>query len=114
MNGFRHRLLEPLPYLYRLGDFNKAVDDATRAIALNPDSAKGYLNRGHAYRELKEYEKALADIDQALKMHKGLAPAYYNRSRIYEAMANADMEKAKNWASSSKSNAADDDKDDDE
>ena len=47
-------------------------------------------------------------------MHKGLAPAYYNRSRIYEAMANADMEKAKKLGFVIKSNAADDDKDDDE
>jgi tetratricopeptide (TPR) repeat protein len=48
------------------GDFDSAIADYTKAIALNPKLAAAYDRRGFAYYKLARYEAALADYDAAL------------------------------------------------
>jgi suppressor of tumorigenicity protein 13 len=45
--------------------YKAVVADATLALSLNPDSAKGYRARGKARRFLGEYEGSCADLAQA-------------------------------------------------
>ena len=45
-----------------LGDKEGAIADYNQAIRLNPDNAKAYKNRGHAYRKLGENQQALRDF----------------------------------------------------
>jgi len=48
--------------------YKAAIEDATSALALNPDSAKAYRSRGKARRFLGEYEGSAADFSQAQKI----------------------------------------------
>jgi suppressor of tumorigenicity protein 13 len=41
---------------------NAAIRDATRALELNPDQAKGFKVRGTARRYLGQYEDAIHDL----------------------------------------------------
>ena len=59
------------------GDFQAAVDDYGRAIALQPD-AVAYNNRGIAYRNLKNPRRAMADFRQALALDIDYRDAYNN------------------------------------
>ncbi len=47
-------------------EYDKAIDDYTKAIELNPDSADAYYNRGLAWQNKKENEKAIADYEKAI------------------------------------------------
>ena len=42
-------------------EYDKAIDDFTKTIELNPDSAGAYNNRGNAYSNLEQYDKVLKD-----------------------------------------------------
>jgi len=48
--------------------YKAAIEDATSALALNPDSAKAYRARGKARRFIGEYEASAADFSQAQKI----------------------------------------------
>jgi len=48
--------------------YRAAIEDATAALVLNPDSAKAYRVRGKARRFLGEYEASAADFSQAQKI----------------------------------------------
>jgi protein O-GlcNAc transferase len=50
-----------------------------RAIALKPDYAEAYNNRGNVLRELKQFEEALANYEQAIKLMPPYAAAFNNR-----------------------------------
>ena len=43
------------------GEYEKAIECFGKAIALDPNSAAAYNNRGTAYSGLKQYEKAIED-----------------------------------------------------
>mmetsp|Transcript_23655 Transcript_23655/g.72776 ORF Transcript_23655/g.72776 Transcript_23655/m.72776 type:complete len:218 (-) Transcript_23655:1578-2231(-) len=45
-----------------------AKADATKALSINPDSAKAYKLRAKAFRKLGEYDKASADFGQAQRI----------------------------------------------
>ena len=38
-------------------DYDKAIDDYTKTIELNPDDADAYYSRGNAYRKSEQYDK---------------------------------------------------------
>jgi len=52
-----------------LGQYQKAIDDYTRAIELDPENADTYDNRGLAYVTLSQYQKAIDDCYQAGILH---------------------------------------------
>lgn len=41
------------------GDYERAIENSTRAIELEPRHAPAFNNRGYAYRKLGLYEKAV-------------------------------------------------------
>jgi tetratricopeptide (TPR) repeat protein len=55
---------------FKKADYRKAVDEYTRALALNPAFAEAYLNRANAHMDLKEYEAALRDYESFLGLAK--------------------------------------------
>jgi tetratricopeptide (TPR) repeat protein len=71
---------------YKKGDFEGAIADLDKAIAINPELAEAYNNRGLTYKALKEYPKAIADYDKAIEISPKLALAYTNRGIIYHAL----------------------------
>jgi tetratricopeptide (TPR) repeat protein len=68
---------------YRLkGDVDRAIQDYSQAIRLNPRSAMIYNNRGVAYDRKGDYDRAIADYDQAIRL-RPLHEAYFNRGNAH-------------------------------
>jgi len=67
-----------------LGEYQKAIDDYTRAIELGPEDAWPYNSRGNAYDELGQYQKAIDDYTRAIEIDQEYVHAYNNRGIVYE------------------------------
>jgi predicted O-linked N-acetylglucosamine transferase (SPINDLY family) len=65
--------------LLRVKTCEKALASYDRAIALEPDYAEAYNNRGNALYELKRLVEALANYDKAITLKPHLAYVYVNR-----------------------------------
>jgi len=77
----------------------KALEDFTRAIQIDPTKADGYLGRANTLQTLGQYEASLQDYDKAIDIDPKLANAYVNRGSTYSHLgkykkAIADYEKA--------------------
>jgi len=68
---------------YFMKQYDKAVDDWTQAISLNPKLYQAYKNRGTVYSDKGEYDKAIADYNQAISLNPKDEQAYYNRGNAY-------------------------------
>ena len=63
--------IEPDAYTYNmhaavissLGQMDEALEEYSQAIALNPDYAESYFNRGYIYKLMGETDKAIADFE---------------------------------------------------
>lgn len=71
------------------GDTAGAIDSFTRAIALRPNWAEAYVQRGHARRMHGELDKAVEDYDKATELdprttknNRMAAQAYTNQGQI--------------------------------
>jgi len=64
----------------RLAD---AVDELSRAIAMEPRMTGAYIERGRAYGKMGEYNKAIDDFDEALRMCPGSAGVYQQRGIMW-------------------------------
>jgi tetratricopeptide (TPR) repeat protein len=63
-----------------LGNYEDAIGNFSRAIALEPGSAHAFFMRGFAYSELEQFDKALDDLTRALV----LLGTPYVETRRYE------------------------------
>jgi hypothetical protein len=68
------------------GKFNLAIDEASKAIALDPGLLNPYINRAWAYCETGLYEKAIADCYTALELEPKSALAYNNLGLAFHRM----------------------------
>ena len=61
------------------------IGDLTEAIALSPQNAYLYYNRGTVYARRADYTRAIDDLNRAIELDPQLAEAWYNRglSRLY-------------------------------
>jgi len=64
-------------------DYDRAIQDYTEAIRLNPSYAYAFNNRGGAYGDKKEYDRAIQDYDQAIRLNPSYALAFNNRGNAY-------------------------------
>ncbi|CAN5309833.1 hypothetical protein BH11CYA1_BH11CYA1_50550 [soil metagenome] len=63
-----------LAYIYHQTEkLDKAIDEYTRALEINPQEADSWHARGNSYLKKKLYEKAAIDFSKALMIH----PAHY-------------------------------------
>jgi serine/threonine protein kinase/Tfp pilus assembly protein PilF len=84
------------------GDYDKAIADYTRAIALppkpagsNPHFYLAYSMRGYAQYALRRYDLAIADYTEALKLFpRRIKSARWNIDELYNARGNACHAKA--------------------
>ena len=59
--------------------YEDALATLKDAIALNPDFAQAYNNRGAIFNELQNHVQALASYDRAIQLNSDYAEAYNNR-----------------------------------
>lgn len=81
------------------GDYTAAIEILTAAIAIHPQNAINYNNRGLIYFQSGQHPLALADYTKALQLNPQLSEAYNNRANYYAAhkqleMALGDYDKA--------------------
>ena len=67
---------------YQQGDAQGAIAAYKQAIALNPNYAAAYNNRGFLRNEQGDKQGALADFNQAISLDPKFAPAYNNRGGL--------------------------------
>jgi len=60
----------------RAGDLTGAVDDCTRAIAMDPNLPSPYINRAITYYTAKDYTKAWADVHKAQALGATIDPKF--------------------------------------
>lgn len=70
----------------KAGQYDRAVDDYSRALALQPDDAGTYDNRGIAYVLMGDYDHGLQDFDKAIALQPKNANAHFNRALTRERM----------------------------
>lgn len=79
------RLLRHGEYYVKKGQLDKAIEELTTAIQLDPNLAAAFAHRGEAFARKQEFDKALVDITEAI----ALAPPdksdvlFANRGRFH-------------------------------
>ena len=68
----------------RLEEYEKGINDYSKAIELNPDFVETYYYRGNAYIKLREYAKALVDYNAAIAINPNYQNAINNRKILLE------------------------------
>jgi TolB-like protein/DNA-binding SARP family transcriptional activator/Flp pilus assembly protein TadD len=69
--------------LYYAGDYERAVDQCTRTLELNPDFELAYLWRGLALEELGRFDAEIADLQRAMELSGGSAITTAALARAY-------------------------------
>lgn len=75
---------------YDLGDFERAVSEYRKALALQPNAPLIYNRLGVAHAELKQYEAALAAYQHALVLSPLTAELHYNIGLVHLKQGNHD------------------------
>ena len=73
------------------GKPDKAIEDYTRAIELEPNSALAYSNRGAAYQKQGNLEQAIEDCTSAIELKPNNDQAYKNRGGAYYEQGNLEQ-----------------------
>jgi len=68
----------------QMGEYDRAIRDFDRALAIQPGLVVAWRQRGLAYRGKGDYERALADFDQAILFAPSDARLYTDRGLAYE------------------------------
>ena len=69
---------------FKLGQYQRAIEDYNKAITLKTDFADAYDNRGTAYDRLGQFQRAIEDYNKAITLKTDFAYAYYNRGTAYD------------------------------
>lgn len=65
------------------GNLDKAIDEYKKAIELNPNHLKAYMNLGAVYMEQKKYDQAIEEFNTVVKLNYYYGKAHYNLGYIY-------------------------------
>jgi tetratricopeptide (TPR) repeat protein len=76
------------------GELDRAIADLDRAIALQPDFARAFYNRGFAWEKKGDAGRALADYDAALRLDPAMTAALVQRAGLREAKGDSQGAKA--------------------
>jgi serine/threonine protein kinase/regulator of sirC expression with transglutaminase-like and TPR domain len=72
-------------------NYEQAIVDYTRAIALDPDYAEAYVNRSTAHLLMANYGQAVSDCHKALELAPDFVAAYTNRGIAYTGLRDYDQ-----------------------
>ena len=76
--------------LTNMQESDKAIEDCSQAIQLNPNGADAFSNRGGAYRAKGQYDRAIEDYSEAIRLDPNYANAFNNRGNTYNAKGQFD------------------------
>ena len=71
---------------YDKRELEKAIEEYTKAIELDPKNAEAYRGRGNSYRRLFKDTEALADLNKAIQLNPKDSTAYRGRGSTYAGM----------------------------
>jgi tetratricopeptide (TPR) repeat protein len=76
----------------RLGnrDFDRAIEDYSEAIRLDPNFAVAFNNRGVGYQRKNQYDRAIENYDEAIRLNPQYVLAFINRSNAHRSKARFD------------------------
>lgn len=77
--------------LYDKGEYDRAIEEYTRAIRLDPNFAIAYNSRGIAWYEKGEYDRAIEDFTGAIRLDPESADAYNSRGRVWSVKEEYDL-----------------------
>jgi tetratricopeptide (TPR) repeat protein len=64
---------------FRMGDFDRAIEDYNEAIQLDPKNSAAFLSRGCALGGKKKWNAAIKDFTESIRLDPKNAWAWYNR-----------------------------------
>lgn len=67
-----------------LGEIDKAIEDYSRVIQIQPDFLDSYVARGYSYAKKGDLERAIEDYSLALRVDPDQFEARFNRALAYE------------------------------
>jgi len=73
-------------YFFEKGELDRAIEDDTKAIDLDPSYVHAYNNRGLALVKIGQFEKAFADYNKALILQPAFYDAHVNRALAFDAL----------------------------
>jgi protein O-mannosyl-transferase len=73
------------------GQYDEAIKDFDRSIALHRNYSKAYDNRGNANAAKGQYDQAIKDYDKAVKANANYAEAYNDRGSAYATRGQVDL-----------------------
>ena len=76
---------------FKLGDHQKAFDDYSRAIALDPSYPLAYFNRGNLWSTGGGDERAIGDYGSAIDLDPQYAGAYNNRGAAWQRLGDYEL-----------------------
>ena len=79
---------------FSLGEYDKAIADASVAISLDPKLLVGYSNRAAAYQKNNMFNEAMVDLNKALELNSKSAELYFTRAEVYAALGKMDEAQA--------------------
>jgi len=68
---------------FKIGQYDQAISDFSKAIEINPRFAMAYNHRGIVYDSKGQYDKAISDYTKAIEINPKYAEAYNNRAVSY-------------------------------
>ncbi len=68
---------------HRNGQYQRAIQELSEAIRLEPGFADALDRRGVAYKNLGNYDRAIFDYDRAIDLNASIDTYYYNRGHAY-------------------------------
>lgn len=71
-----------------MGNLQKALQDANKAIELDPKSSVAYVARGIIYSGLRHYQEAIVNYNKAIELDERSIQAYSDRGSVYGLLGN--------------------------
>lgn len=84
------RVLRSRIYFLRF-EFSKAIDDISRAIALEPDREDYHMWRGEYFQKFGQQQNAIADFSRVIGLNPMRPEAYFQRGIAHEATFNHNL-----------------------
>ena len=69
--------------LYNLGNYDRAIDEFTEVIKIDPKFDRAYTNRGILWMEKGEYDRAIEDCTHAMELNPNQFQAYSCRGNAW-------------------------------